>query len=440
MENMDLRCLLSWDMGLGKTIATLGCLYRNPQALPAVIVCPSSVKYMWESEAARFGFRAAVAEGQTPPDYLSGRLCPHERMLIINYDILPYWVDALRLLGLRTIVLDECQMIGSVTAARTKAAAEVAAPLSHAIALSGTPLTNRPAELWPTLNIVRPDLFPSFWKFACDHCEPKMVRGQWQYRGARNLKQLNHKLEDVMIRRRKDEVLTDLPSKMRRVVPVELRNISEYMLAENDFMRWLKMTDPSKVQSAGRAEQMVRVGYLLRLAARLKMKSVVEWVNHFLESVDEKLVLFAVHTKAIDTLKRRCKAKSVVVDGSVTGRDRKAAVDQFRRDRKTRLFIGNIKAAGTGIDGLQTVCQTAAFAEMWWSPGTMIQAEDRIHRIGQEGSAQIVYFVARKTIEEKLCKTLQAKQAVIDETLDGTAVVDNLDVFSQFVYSVMMGA
>lgn len=437
MEQMGLRCMLSWDMGLGKTIATLGCLHRNPQALPAIVVCPASVKYMWESEAARFGIRAAVAEGQTPPDYLSGRLVKHERLLIINYDILRYWLDALKNLDLRTVIFDECQFLGTLTSRRTQAAMELARPLKYAIALSGTPLTNRPAELWPTLHILRPDLYNSFWLYACEYCEPRFIRGEWQYKGATKLKKLNQELQAVMIRRKKSEVLHDLPGWQRRVVPVPIRHPEEYKAASDNFLQWLRQTRPERVFAASRAEQVTRVGYLLRLAARLKMRFVADWIQDFLQR-DEKLVMFAVHKRVIRYLQERFPAESVVVDGSVVGRKRKAAVDQFRRDRRKTLFIGNIKAAGTGIDGLQDVASTVGFAEMWWVPGIHTQAEARVvDRIGQRNASIINYFVARGTIEEKLCKVIQTKQKVIDETLDGDSTLNSLDVFDQFVRAIM---
>lgn len=432
MERMKLRSLLSWDMGLGKTVATNAVFYRNPQTLPAVVVCPASVKYQWEAEAAKFGIRSTVAEGRKPPNR-NGRLLGSEKLLIINYDILPQWVDSLSSVGLRTIVIDECQMLGNPQSNRTKATVRLARPMKYAIGLSGTPLTNRPAEMWSTLNILRPDLFGSFWHYACDFCDPKFIRGEWQYKGATNLDELNRQLQPVMIRRRKRDVLADLPPLRRRIVPVPIRNPAEYREAHDDFLAWIKRTDPAHWRSAARAEQMTRPGYLLRLTARLKMRAVIKWANDFLEQGDEKLVLFAYHKKAIDALKRKCRAKSVVIDGSVTGRKRTAAKDQFRRDPNTRLLIGNLKACGTGVDGLQEVCSTAGICELWWVPGAFLQLEGRLERIGQKHQIDMVYLVAQGTIEERLCQVLQDKQQVIAKTLDGEDAVDDLNLFDELV-------
>ena len=436
MEAMNLRSLLSWDMGLGKTVATLACLYRNPHAMPAVVVCPASVKFHWEAEAAKFGIRTSVAEGRRPPILAWTRGGRSNGLLVINYDILPFWTDVLKKMDFKTIILDECQNLGNQNSSRTKASVELARPMKHAIALSGTPLTNRPAELWPTLNILRPDLFGSFWNYASKYCKPRFYRGEWHYNGAEHLSELNRELKAVMIRRRKGEVLKDLPEKTRHIIPVKIRRPEEYREAANDFLRWMAKTNRGKLRSAARAEKMVRVGYLLRLTAKLKMKAVVEWANTFLDATDEKLVLFSVHKKAVNVLKKRCLAKSVVVDGSVTGRDRVAVVEQFRRDKNTRLLVGNIKAAGTGIDGMQMACRTCGFVELWWVPASHVQAEDRLHRIGQTRPVSANYFVAVGTIEEKLCQVIQTKQSVIGETLDGDAKSD-LNVFDELMKAIM---
>jgi len=238
-----------------------------------------------------------------------------------------------------------------------------------------------------------------------------------------------------MVRRLKVDVLKHLPKKMRMVVPMDIADRAEYNHARGDFLGWLRKNYPKgKARQAAKAAAVVRIGYLLRLAAKLKARDVVGWANKFLEEFpEEKLVLFAVHRKMIDVLQRRVNGKHVTVDGSVTGRRRHLAVQQFRNDPETRVFIGNIRAAGTGVDGLQDVCTNLAFCELWWRPGDLVQAEDRIYRIGQEGVAWINYLVAGGTIEEDLCRIIQAKQAVIHATLDGSDYESDMDVFDQLI-------
>jgi SWI/SNF-related matrix-associated actin-dependent regulator 1 of chromatin subfamily A len=238
-----------------------------------------------------------------------------------------------------------------------------------------------------------------------------------------------------MIRRLKEDVLADLPNKVRRVVPMALSDNKEYREAKNNFIGWLhKNYKGGSAKRALRAVAVTRIGYLLRLAAKLKARDVVRWVNTFLDEYpDEKIVLFAIHHKMIEVLQRHVKGKHVTIDGSVVGRRRKLAVDTFRRDKNTRVFIGNIKAAGTGVDGLQDVCSNMAFTELWWRPGDHIQAEDRLYRIGQSGHVWINYLVAGDTIEEDLCRIIQTKQGVIRATLDGKEYDSDMDVFDQLI-------
>jgi len=426
--------LLADDMGLGKTLQTLWLMQRHTvaQMFPALVVSP--VKYVWEHEAkTHVNLRAQVLESQTPPkDHFEFT----QKLMVINPDILMYWLPYLKKIGLQTLVLDECQFFTNLTTKRTRATIELARMVPFRMALSGTPLTNRPAELWPTLHMLRPDEFPSFFSFAQEHCKPRKRFGKWEFKGAENLPKLHAKLRRTcMVRRLKEDVLKDLPSKVRRVVPMDLSDRAEYDHAKNDFLGWLAQNHSAgKASRAARAAAVTRIGYLLRLAARLKARAVVGWANAFLDEFpNEKLVLFAVHKKMIDVLQRRIPTKSTTVDGSVTGRRQKLAVDQFRHDKETRLFIGNIKAAGTGINGLQDTCSNLAFVELWWRPGDHIQAEDRIHRIGQKGVAWINYLVAGGTIEEDLCRIIQTKQDVIRATLDGGAYESDMDIFDQLI-------
>jgi len=433
VEDFDGRALCSLEMGLGKTLISLGILRRQRiESFPAVVVCPASVKHFWEAEAIRMGIRPTVLEGQKVP---KGRKLKPPRLTIINYDILRFWVPLLIKQGISTLILDETQYIANRATKRTRACTQLGRKAKHVLALSGTPLVNRPAELWPTLHIIRPDIYKSFWSYAQRYCRPRRTPWGWDYSGASNTDDLHRKLTRTgMVRRLKRDVLRDLPDKMRSVVPVPITDMKEYVMARDNFISWLKQRRADRVVTAQKAEQLTKIGYLLRLCAKLKLKSVVEWCNEFLDDSDEKLVIFAVHRKMIEALNRRVGGgKHVIVDGSVTGRMRKIAVDQFQRDPKTRVFIGNIKAAGVGIT--LTAASNVAFAELYWRPGDFTQAEDRCHRIGAESTVWAHYLVAHGTIEERLAQIIQEKQQVIRDVLDGDRVVeeDDLNVWDQLV-------
>ena len=431
IENLGGRCLLADEMGLGKTLQVLWSLKRNSHWLPAIVVCPASLKYNWEREALHVGIRASICDGQTPPtSHDNGFGSP--KLVIINYDVLHYWLPYLKQLDLQTVVIDESQYCKNLRTKRTRAVRSLAISCRQMLALSGTPLTNRPSELWPVLNMLWPHEYNSFWSFAQKHCNPRRRPWGWDYSGASKISELHEDLrQQGMIRRLKADVLKDLPDKRRCVISCELSDPKEYEQASTDFLTWLKKEAIDKVRAASRAEKLVQLGYLLRLCAKLKMQNVIDWANNFLDETDEKLVLFAVHKAAIKMLRNNINTKSVVVDGSTQKRDRQIAVDSFQRDTRTRLFIGNIRAAGVGLT--LTASSTVGFAEMWYVPGDHIQAEDRCHRIGQTDKVWCNYFVAANTIEEKLCSILQEKQRIISSVLDGGSMPTDLNIYNELL-------
>jgi SWI/SNF-related matrix-associated actin-dependent regulator 1 of chromatin subfamily A len=249
-----------------------------------------------------------------------------------------------------------------------------------------------------------------------------------KYDGAERLDELHEVLtESLMIRRRKADVLDDLPPKRRYAVTLPLSDPVQYQRAQKDFLRWLESVAPEKVFRAKRAARLTQVGYLRRLLAKLKLPSVIEWVENFLQDSDGKLVLFAVHTEVIDSLVDRFRGLCVRVDGGTPLARRQQAKDAFQNNPKVRLFIGNVDAAGKGLT--LTAASTTAFAELPWTPGATVQAEDRIHRIGQTREADVVFLCGRGTIDEKVAKLIQDKQGVLSGVLDGGGRPEDLDVF-----------
>jgi len=432
IEAMQGRGLIAADPGLGKTAMAAWLLKRNPTWLPAIIVCPAAVKYQWEHELLQVaGMRASVLEGTRPSK--PGAFDHPPSLVVVNYDILKAWKKWIAALAPNTVVVDEVQYIANERTQRTRAVKTICKDVEHVIGLSGTPLVNRPMELFPGLQILRPDVFNSRWDFGQRFCGAELTPWGWLFKGSNNEQELHDLLTSTcMVRYRKSDVLEDLPNKHREVVVLPMRRPEEYEQAQLNFIDWLRRQDPAKAVSAGRAEQMTKVGYLLRLAARLKLRYAVEWINGFLADSDEKLVVFAVHKKAISALKRRCNSGSVVIDGGTPAKTRRNIIRQFRDDSRTRLLIGNIRAAGTGLDGMQAA-SNVAFVEMPWHPGASTQAEDRVYRIGTTKDVFCWYLVARNSAEVMLCRLLQRKQGVISSVLDGGPGDNDLDIYTQLV-------
>jgi len=412
------RALVADEMGLGKTSQALVWLGVRKDARPAVIVVPAAVKINWLREAQKFMTRADeerffIAQGIKPVE-----IPKHSTIVIINYDILSYWTHQIQKSKPKALILDEIHYIKNKSALRTKAVKEIAKDVPHVIGLSGTPIVNRPAEFYTPLNIIRPGIVGKWWNFALRYCDAKHNGFGWDFSGASNTEELHQKLtQTVMIRRRKEDVLQDLPKKTRAVVPMELdpATAREYHRAETDFKNWLRANE--KDLSALNAEALAQIGYLRQIAVRGKIRMATAWIKDALDA-NGKIVVFAVHKETIKTLMEELKDYNPVkLDGSTPPNKRQEVVDRFQNDDSCRVFIGNIRAAGVGIT--LTAASAVVFVELAWTPGEHDQAEDRIHRIGQELPVTAYYLIAESTVEEKLVALIDQKRQVLDSVLDG---------------------
>jgi len=409
------RGLVADEMGLGKTIQAIAWIkFNREKAGTVLVICPASLKENWRREFEKHGKMNSTVVNGGPAEIREGRIT------IINYDRLKNLPDDLQV---DTVVLDEAHYVKNQDAKRSKATKAICKKAKHVIALTGTPITSRPMDIWNAVQCIQPGLFPSRHQFGKRYCGAKYNGFGWEYKGATNIEELNKVLtETVMIRRKKTDVLKELPDKLRSVVDFQIENRSEYNQAEQNLIAWL-IANKSKeaARRAARAEQIARFQYLKTLAAQGKINGVVEWVNDFLDSTGEKIVLFAVHKEIVLAL-HEAFPDSVTVTGGKSMAQRQEAVDAFQNDPKCRVFIGNITAAGVGLT--LTAASTVAFVEMGWTPGEHLQAEDRIHRIGQTELCSIYYLVASETIEEEVAGILDSKQKVIGAVLDNIEMAE----------------
>lgn len=437
------RAVLADSMGLGKTLQVYLWIKWYLEAGPVVVVCPATLKEHWRRECLDcVDMNPKVLDGRTPPP--RGLRISPDRLYIINPDIFgepsnpDSWVNYLKSINPQLVVLDESHYYKTKDSKRTKAAKHLCDGVPHVVAVSGTPLTNRPAELWSVLNIVRPELFDNFWAYGSRYCAPQRTPWGWKYTGATHLDELHAILKKTcMIRRLKEDVLDDLPDKTRVVVPLKLSNRKEYDEAEGNFIRWLMKYSKSKAHKAAKSERLVQMGYLRRLSANLKLPAAVNWLDDYLEESDGKLLVFGIHKAVVRKLHEKYRKISVLVDGEVANKDRQRAIDSFNRDKSSRFFFGNVQAAGVGWSC--TSASTVAFLEFPWTPGEVTQAEDRIHGIGRGTGAKAVIYslVAENTIEEKLVKLLAQKQQVLSHTLDGDAGAGGFDLLDRLTESLL---
>jgi len=413
LEYMGGRALISDEMGLGKTLQALAYLKLHPELRPAVIIVPATLKLNWRKETLKWiGEESYIINGKKDEGYYN------EDIIIINYDIMEAHQKQLTKLNPQIVIGDEIHKIKNQQAKRTKAVKKLCKKVPHIIGLSGTPILNRPVEIFSILNILKPEIFPNYWRFGERYGDPQNNGFGTVYNGSSNLEELHELLrEHAMIRRLKKNVLTELPDKQKSVITFSIDNRKEYKEAEEDVIQYIHNLDGREAAiRASRAETLARFNKLKQLAAQGKMKCAIKWIEDFLES-EEKLVLFAVHKKVITQIMEHFGDIAVKIDGSVSSVKRQKAVDDFQNDPKIKLFVGNIIAASEGIT--LTASSNVAFLELGWVPGLHSQAADRVHRIGQANACTIYYLLSEDTIEEDIAEMIDRKQKVVSAVLDG---------------------
>jgi len=414
IEDHKGRALIADEMGLGKTVEVLAWLQLRKDLRPVIIVVPASVKLNWKKEAKNWmtNPNVEVLTGGIPWE-------PSGKIIVINYDILHSWVKVLKRLQPKVLITDECHYFKTNRAKRTKAIKRLSKGMDCIIGLSGTPIENRPIEIFNIVKILAPDLFPNWFLFGKRYGNGKHSRFGWNMDGASNTEELHYKLtKSIMLRRLKKDVLKELPKKQYSFVPMELNNRKKYEFAENDFIEFVKqykgVTAAKRVE---KAKALVMIEALKQLAVNGKLPQAIHWIEDFLET-DEKLVIFTTHRSTIKSLMELFGDIAVKLDGSTNSdRLRQEAVDKFQNDPKIRLFIGNMKAAGKAIT--LTAASNVVILELPWTPGALRQCEDRCHRIGQKKCVNIHYLLAADSIEEHIANILDKKSKVLDAVLDG---------------------
>jgi superfamily II DNA or RNA helicase len=448
------RAFLADEQGLGKTIEALAAIEADG-AYPAVVVCPASLKLNWLREIERWlphrsaralhGTGAGVSAPSVSAPGLSvpggwpdgsgatGAIPDPSAPIgaditVVNYDIVAAREGELTAVGARALVLDESHYCKNGAAKRTQAATRLAGSVAAdglVLALTGTPVMNRPNELISQLRIIgRLADFGSGAQFG------------ERFRGADAHQRLHwHLRARCFVRRLKSEVLPQLPAKTRSIVPVELSNEGEYRLAERDVIAWLRSHPldlaelDAKIAAALRAERLVRLGALKRLAARGKLHAALSWIHDFLSS-GERLVVFASHREIQQAVIERF-PHALHVLGKDSHKARDASVQRFQESGgdEAQLIVCSLAVAGQGLT--LTKASNVAFLELDWTPAKHDQAEDRCHRIGQQDAVNAWYLLAAGTIDETIATLLERKRAVIGAVTDGRpeedeAVVDAL--------------
>jgi SWI/SNF-related matrix-associated actin-dependent regulator 1 of chromatin subfamily A len=420
--------LLADDMGLGKTCQAIGVINSDPTVHSVLIICPASVKAVWKAELSRWLNPAR----QLSISIIDSTQWKPADIVIINYDRLHQHETELCTRAWDLIVPDECHYLKSAHTRRTGIATRLRA--ERRLALSGTPLLNRPRELLPVLTWLDPVIWPKVkWhEFGLRYCGACWNGFGWEYNGATHLEELSRVLRStVMLRRTKAEVLQELPPKFRSVVEISPGTDLEGLIREElaAFEKQLKQERTSEsyrdaVRNTrrfspdgenGREDNLARIRHKVALA---KVPLVVRFVEELFASGSGKLVLFAHHRDVIEQLQMQLvQYGPVTLYGGTSTKGRFEAVERFQTDPNIKVFIGNIQAAGVGIT-LAPASSHCIFAELSWVPAEMTQAEDRLHRIGARDNVLVQHLVLEGSLDALMIRRLIKKQEILFRVLE----------------------
>ena len=410
------RVLLADVPGLGKSLSTIMYM-EHLDKWPVVVACPTAVKGHWKKEFQEFtGHKAVIVDGQLPYE---GEMT--HQLAIINYDILHHQKEWLLEQQFSLVVFDECDTLANKSTKWTQAAMTIGKHCPRVMGLSGTPIANRPACFYPMLHMIRPDLFPDEREYLWRYCSPTYSeRFGWQYKGACRLPELHERLKPFMLRR--DKSILNLPKQTVSIETIDMDDRETYDVLHKKYVGAIR--DHGLFRTKG-ADKLSLLTNLLMLVARCKARSTVLWIRKFLaENPNEKLIVFAVHTKFIDVIQRRAAAgdESIVINGSVSAAKRTKLIEQFQNDPKKRLAICQIRAAGAGIT--LTAATTTVVVELPWTSRAVEQLNARNHRIGQDRNTRTIFLLTQDTIEAKLCAAIQSKAAIAAAVIDGRLTHD----------------
>lgn len=433
------RCFIADDMGLGKTItaiATLEHVSETEESYPAVVVCPPTLVLNWAKEYEKWLPGRKVVMIRNRKDFPTE---PYD-VLIVGYSNIKAWENQLK--NHKSYVLDESHYCKSPDAQRTKAAIKIvgtASPDSLVLCLTGTPVTNRPAEYAPQLQILgKIGDFGGRWGFYRRYCAAFRDKfGQWNIDGNSNLDELNERLRgSCYIRRTKSQVLSELPEVRHNKIVVDgsVAGMREYRKAEQDIVKYLmerarqiaveigESPGSAAVKARMRAESnehLVKISVLRKLAARAKIDAVNELVEALI-GAGNKVVIAAHHRDIVDDLASRY--GNLKIQGGMNLEDVEAHKAKFQdlpvEDAPT--IVLSIQAAKTGHT--LTASQDVVFVELPWSPADVDQTYSRCHRLGQKGSVTSTYVLCADTIDEKIYGLIERKRGVVDAAVDGGAV------------------
>ncbi len=417
---------LADDMGLGKTIQALAIILQKAPKGPSLVVAPTSVCMNWEMEAERFApTMKVVFLGSGKRKKILEQLKPFD-MLVVSYGLLQQkkTSEMLSAVPFQTIVLDEAQAIKNFFTKRSQAAMNLQGEFK--LITTGTPIENHLSELWNLFRFINPGLLGSLEHFKNNFQVPIEINQEKQAR--LRLKKL---IRPFILRRKKSQVLEELPPRTEITLQVELSNKE---MAFYEALRLKAVEDLSKDDCEPGKKHLLILAQIMKLRRTCcntklvmpdsplqsaKLSVFGEILDELIKNKHKALVFsqFVDHLKIIREYVEKQNISYQYLDGSTPAKARKKRVEAFQSG-EGELFLISLKAGGLGLN--LTAADYVIHMDPWWNPAVEDQATDRVHRIGQTRPVTIYRLVTSHTIEEKIVALHQQKRDLADSLLDGT--------------------
>ena len=388
------RAILADQPRVGKTLPTAAAALEN---LPVLVICPAIAKTVWEAAFNKLAPHVSV-------HVINGKQWASTPasadIVIVNYDILQYVHER----EYSTLVLDECHRIKNPKALRTKAAMNLMKKINHVYALSGTPIPNRPIELWPILNGL--GIYRGGWyDFAARYA--KMWKAPWgmDVSGASNIPELKAMMKPHVLRRKKEEIFKDYKEPQVSLITFDMPNDKR----EQDFDADALFANPNAIMAfEGLAE-------VMRESGIRKVAPASEFIDDLLQA-GEPVVVFAHHKEVVAQLAEQLKThKPGIVVGDTPRAKRDMAIQEFQAG-KTKCIIGNIAAMSEGVD--LSAADTIVFVECTWSTSALEQASSRVENINKNGIPPIIYILTiRASLDHNVLAKVLKKLNVVSQII-----------------------
>ena len=423
--------ILADEMGLGKTIQVIYYIkqmLKDNENNKFLIVVPTSLAYNWDHEFDSFGsnIKRKICVGNKDKRTKMLRNLNDTNVIITTYGLLREDEELYNNLNFNTMVIDEAQNIKNNMAGITKVVKKVNAETKFA--LTGTPLENSILELWSIFDFIMPGYLASLTKF-----QSKYKIKDFDEDSEILIKGLSKQINPFILRRKKQDVVKELPDKLINDIYIELKDEQKKLyVAELERVK-------EEMEKIIETEGMNKARFLiLQLLTKLrqicidpsivydnykdgsnKLEQLESIVNEYIKN-NHKILIFSSFKTALNIVKEKlnkAKIKTYMIDGSVPAKDRIEMVDNFNNNDDVKVFLIMLKSGGTGLN--LATADVVIHLDLWWNPQAENQATDRAHRIGQKNTVEVIHLITKGTIEEKILELQNKKRILSDKLIDG---------------------